>query len=102
MRAKAQGWYLDPYGVHEDRYFSAGRPTELVRDDGAESHDPPPGDGAVPDSASLVEAPARGGQATDSSDMRRADDVNRQSKPLSTARAVRVARYFRFYGKMHD
>jgi hypothetical protein len=39
---KAQGWYADPYGVHEDRYFSDGQPTKLVRDAGIESYDPPP------------------------------------------------------------
>ena len=37
------GWYRDPYGVHEDRYFSQGFPTKLVRDNGVESYDPPPG-----------------------------------------------------------
>jgi hypothetical protein len=39
---RAQGWYRDPYGMHEDRYFSAGTPTKLVRDDGQESYDSPP------------------------------------------------------------
>lgn len=39
---KAQGWYRDPYLVHEDRYFSAGQPTKLVRDAGTEDYDPPP------------------------------------------------------------
>ena len=39
---KAQDWYHDPYGVHEDRYFSDGQPTKLVRDCGIESYDPPP------------------------------------------------------------
>ena len=29
---KAQGWYRDPYLVHEDRYFSDGQPTKRVRD----------------------------------------------------------------------
>jgi hypothetical protein len=38
----AQGWYRDPYLVHEDRYFSAGEPTKLVRDGGIEDYDPPP------------------------------------------------------------
>ena len=38
----AQGWYQDPYAIHEHRYFSAGRPTKLVRDGGRESYDPPP------------------------------------------------------------
>jgi hypothetical protein len=31
---KAQGWCRDPYLVHEDRYFSDGQPTKLVRDGG--------------------------------------------------------------------
>jgi hypothetical protein len=42
VRLRAQGWYQDPYLVHEDRYFSAGTATKLVRDGGRESHDPPP------------------------------------------------------------
>ena len=44
----AQGWYQDPYAIHEHRYFSAGLPTKLVRDGGHESYDAPP-DGPVPD-----------------------------------------------------
>jgi hypothetical protein len=44
----AQGWYQDPYVIHEHRYFSAGLPTKLVRDGGHESYDPPP-DGPFPD-----------------------------------------------------
>ncbi len=47
----AQGWYRDPYLVYEDRYFSAGQPTKLVRDGGIEDYDPPP-DG--PPKAELV------------------------------------------------
>jgi hypothetical protein len=50
----AQGWYRDPYLVHEDRYFSAGEPTKLVRDCGIESYDPPP---AGPPKTALVEVP---------------------------------------------
>jgi hypothetical protein len=37
-----EGWYLDPYGLHEQRWFSAGRPTALVRDHGVDGHDAPP------------------------------------------------------------
>jgi hypothetical protein len=38
-----QGWHSDPFGVHEERYFSAaGQPTKLVRDRGVESYDEPP------------------------------------------------------------
>jgi hypothetical protein len=40
--AAAEGWYRDPYGIHQDRWFSAGTPTSLVRDQGAEGHDDPP------------------------------------------------------------
>jgi hypothetical protein len=65
----AEGWYRDPWLVHEDRWFSAGQPTKLVRDGGVEDYDPPP-DG--PPKAELVEA--RHAEPTDGSDFRRADD----------------------------
>jgi hypothetical protein len=34
-----QGWNADPIGRHEERYFSQGEPTKLVRDGGRESYD---------------------------------------------------------------
>jgi Penicillin binding protein transpeptidase domain/NTF2-like N-terminal transpeptidase domain len=37
-----QGWYPDPYERHDDRWFSDGKPTRLVRDHGTESCDEPP------------------------------------------------------------
>jgi hypothetical protein len=37
--AQPQGWYADPFGRHEFRYFSAGAPTRLVRDGAVESYD---------------------------------------------------------------
>jgi hypothetical protein len=37
-----QGWHADPFGRHEQRYFSAGVPTKLVRDGNVESFDGPP------------------------------------------------------------
>jgi hypothetical protein len=42
MDPAPEGWYRDPYDPHEDRWFSAGRPTSLVRDDHHESRDEPP------------------------------------------------------------
>jgi hypothetical protein len=36
----AQGWYADPTGRHELRWFSAGRATPLVKDGTAESREP--------------------------------------------------------------
>ena len=38
----AEGWYRDPFAIHEDRWMSQGRPTKLVRDGGVEAYDPPP------------------------------------------------------------
>ena len=38
----AQGWYKDPFSVHDERWFSDGHATSLVRDQGTESNDPPP------------------------------------------------------------
>jgi hypothetical protein len=41
-----QGWYKDPFGVHDARWFTEGRPTALVRD-GSEvlqGRPPPNGD----------------------------------------------------------
>lgn len=39
-----QGWYPDPSGAHDERWFSAGRPTALVRDHGVESREDLPPD----------------------------------------------------------
>jgi hypothetical protein len=35
--SSAQGWCADPTGRHEQRWFSAGEPTNLVRDGGTET-----------------------------------------------------------------
>ena len=66
---RAQGWYRDPYSVHEDRYFSDGQPTKLVRDGESESYDPPP---PGPPMAELVEIPEI--EPGDGNELRRADD----------------------------
>jgi hypothetical protein len=68
-RVKAQGWYRDPYCIHEDRYFSDGQPTRLVRDGSMECYDPPP---PGPPKAELAEV--RQSQTGDGNDLRRADD----------------------------
>ena len=69
---RAEGWYRDPYGIHDDRWFSDGQPTNLVRDQGTESRDePPPGEPPLP----LV--PTAETQVSDGQDLLRAD----QAKP---------------------
>ena len=57
---QAEGWYRDPFAIHEDRWMSQGRPTKLVRDGGAEAYDPPPD---LPLPAELVPAVSDGGEA---------------------------------------
>jgi hypothetical protein len=37
-----QGWHADPFGLHQERYFSVGNPTKLVRDGRVEAYDEPP------------------------------------------------------------
>ncbi len=71
---KAEGWYHDPYGLHEERWYSDGTPTRLVRDGRVESNDPPPaGD---PPTTELVRSDA-GVDAGGPDDLRRADDAER-------------------------
>jgi len=56
-----QGWSADPFGVHEERYISAGRPTKLVRDGNVEGYDEPPSDTYdVPDATAEAEGFAPG------------------------------------------
>jgi hypothetical protein len=65
---EAEGWYVDPFGAHEARWFSDGTPTGLVRDGGRESTDPPPD---TPVSGPLE--PFEGAPEPDGSDLLRAD-----------------------------
>ena len=53
MAEQLQGWQPDPYGRHQERYFSGGAPTALARDGSVEVQDSAPisevgstGDGA--------------------------------------------------------
>ena len=64
-----EGWYIDPFGQHEQRWFSDGRPTSLVRDGRTEGHAEPPADSY---SGPLTEPPEG---VFDGSDLKRADDL---------------------------
>ena len=81
MDDSLEGWYTDPYALHEARWMSQGTATALVRDGEVEGHDPPP-DGpftATPTSLSGEGAP-------DGRDLRRADDAGGGSaSPQDTA-----------------
>jgi hypothetical protein len=72
---REEGWYSDPFGVHEARWYSEGRPTSLVRDGQAESRDAPP-DRPAPQPEPLPE-----GGSSDGSDLRRADEADQAWDP---------------------
>jgi hypothetical protein len=71
-----EGWYSDPYGLHDARWYSVGRPTALVRDGRTEGKDPPP-DGPPPHPPE----PLPQAEAPDGTDLRRADEVDRAWDP---------------------
>jgi len=82
---EAQGWYRDPWDIHADRWFSAGRPTDLVRDDGVESREAPPL-GEVPMPLLPVDP-----QRADSSDTKRADAATRRDQSYDARKAFWAA-----------
>jgi hypothetical protein len=69
----AQGWYQDPFRLHEQRWFSDGRPTSLVRDGSAEADDAPP---SAEYQGPLIEAATA--EAADGGDLLRADEQLRR------------------------
>lgn len=73
-----EGWYRDPYGLHEDRWMSAGRPTRLVRDGQVESDDAPP---EGPFTRPIVRSSPHGADPG-AADLRRADDDARADGDL--------------------
>ena len=73
-----QGWFVDPYRIHEHRWISLGRPINLVRDGNVEAKGDPPGR-----PQSLPYVPVSTGSAH--RDMRRADDASRQAIPDSAS-----------------
>jgi hypothetical protein len=83
---KAQGWYRDPYCLHQDRYFSDGQPTKLVRDGEAECYDPPP---PGPPLVNLVEVPDT--PSANGSDLYRADNSSARPATYDGKAALRAA-----------
>jgi hypothetical protein len=67
---EAEGWYRDPFGAHADRWFSAGRPTALVRDGEVEAQDPPP-----ESTYTGVLVDIKPAEPPNPDDLKRADDV---------------------------
>jgi hypothetical protein len=66
-----EGWFTDPYGLHEARWLSGGRPTKLVRDGDVESYEDPP-DGPPTSTPVRLEADP---EASNGGDLHRADEA---------------------------
>jgi len=75
-----EGWYTDPYRVHEHRWFSDGSPTWLVRDGGKTSKDPAP-DTPYLEDPRFIEAPPT--RAED--DLRRGGEDDQTVDPVDAA-----------------
>ncbi len=82
--ALAEGWFLDPFEVHEIRWFSGGVPTALVRDGDVESNDEPPNQAVI---GQLVRF--EGVPTVDGNDLRRTDSDVRPVQPLQFGVPVR-------------
>jgi hypothetical protein len=81
-----EGWYKDPYGIHEQRWVSKGRPTSLVGDQGVEGQD------EVPDRPpSRPFLPATTDESSFGRDMVRADDPDKE--PIPSAYDMQEAAY---------
>ena len=79
-----EGWFTDPYAVHEARWMSDGRPTKLVRDGEVESYDePPPGPSTV-----VPERIEADPSAVDGEDLIRADDAEQTDPYESPSQAM--------------
>ena len=84
--AEAEGWYEDPFALHEQRWFSAGHPSSLVKDGRVESKDPPPSEVFGGPLVEIVNSSVDGG---DGSDQRRVGD--RMGDPYDPGKASDAA-----------
>jgi len=67
----AEGWYQDPYRIHQYRWFSMGKPSALVRDGLIESNHAPPD---MPYVGMLVPEGSDAGTGANGSDLQRVGD----------------------------
>lgn len=94
-----EGWYRDPFGVHQLRWFSAGTPTDLVRDEDVEAYEAPPQPTWDGDLVPYLPAPSadeegggdliRSGEIPAQGDLLRADAA--EAVPVDPTRAVAPA-----------
>src|SRR6516164_4832199 len=75
--ADEEGWYTDPYGRHEARWYSDGRPTKLVRDGTVEGYEEPPGQPPAQPPLPVPDRLVRKNALHHGEDLRRADAAER-------------------------
>ena len=75
--ADEEGWYIDPYGRHEARWYSDGRPTKLVRDGTVEGYEDPPDQPPAKPPVPVPSPLARKNPVHHGEDLRRADAAER-------------------------
>ena len=75
--ADEEGWYIDPYGRHEARWYSDGRPTKLVRDGTVEGYEEPPGQPPAQPPVPVPDRLVRKNALHHGEDLRRADAAER-------------------------
>jgi len=80
-----EGWYTDPYQRHEARWMSQGVPTRLVKDGEVEGSDP-----VADEPFKVTPIPIEGHPVSDGSDLKRADDAERE-EPFDPKAATRAA-----------
>ncbi|HEY1446801.1 MAG TPA: hypothetical protein VGF51_18150 [Acidimicrobiales bacterium] len=81
---RLEGWFTDPYAVHEARWLSDGRPTKLVRDGEVESYDEPPQEAPSVVPERLEPDPS----ATNGDDLFRADDAEGTDPHVSPSQVM--------------
>lgn len=84
-----QGWFSDPWELHEARYFSAGTATKLVRDGLVEAYEDPP------DRPNVREPVPLDKENTDPTDLRRADEAERGAMDYSETAEVMLTAMWR-------
>ena len=72
-----EGWFTDPYELHEARWLSNGKPTKLVRDGHATSYEELP-EGPFTRAPEPIESEGTAGP----SDLLRADDAESAGTPM--------------------
>jgi len=91
-----EGWYTDPFGRHEVRWISDGKPTKLVRDGKVERYDDPPDEPTSRTPVTVEEPNARAPRDLKRADQAEANEGLDEEKVIDTAFDVMTENWPRF------